>query len=253
MRLILLIVGIFAIAAGACKTAGSSKDVSELPAQSVTPVNSSTPQHDTYWVIGAITLIGTPYLSDVIQLPTDDKEAVAAAANAWGRPHGRMTGRNAVYPFSSAAEAQKFKDQKGELLLEITRDDLIPRLCVGAPEAGTGYWVISIKTEHLPEIPPGWDSNTTYFGKATYTHSISSPLLLSEHSDKAIYWAVGNWNRGSVDEANTRKFASLSDAEAFVANSGMEHLDLTAETLNKYLCAIRPEESQPTPKPRTKH
>lgn len=250
MRICLFLV-VIAIAAAACTTSRPSTDESVVSAQSATPVNSPTPQRDTYWVIGAITLIGTPYLSDVIQLPTDDKEAVAAAANAWGRPHGRMTSQQGVYPFSSAAEAQKFKDEKGELLLDITRDDLIPRLCTGTPEAGTEYWLISITTEHLPVITQS-DGNT-YTAKATYTHSISSPLLLPEHSDRAVYFAASIWSGGHVDEDNTRKFASLSEAEAFVAKSGMEHLDLTAETINTYLCANRPEELQPTPTPRSKH
>src|SRR3954451_6168741 len=123
VRPALFIVVLVAIAAAACTTARTTADPSGV-AQQEPPVNSPTPQHDTYWIIGAITLIGTGYLSDVIQLPTDDKEAVAAAANAWGVPHGRMTGKNGVYPFSSAAEAQKYKDAKGELRLEITRDDL---------------------------------------------------------------------------------------------------------------------------------
>lgn len=255
MRAYLFVVIVLALAAAACTTARPSTDVAVVAAQQVTPVQSPTPQHDTYWVIGAITLIGTPYLSDVIQLPTDDKEAVAAAATAWGASHGRITGKNDANPFASAAEAQKFKDQQGKLLLEITRDDLMPRLCTGTPEPGTEYWVIAATREdlHIPVRSPG--DNNTYYSKATYPHYISSPLLLPEHSNKAIYSAAGQWAWPStrVDEDNTRKFTTLSDAEAFVAKSGMEHLDLTAETLNKYLCANRPEELQPTPKPRRKH
>ncbi|MFL6373788.1 MAG: hypothetical protein ACJ73D_03890 [Pyrinomonadaceae bacterium] len=249
---LLIIIALVTIAAGGCTTARPSTDVTVVAAPAVTPVSSPTPPHDTYWIIGAMTLIGSGYRSNVIQLPTDDREAVSAAANAWGASHGRMTGKNDAYPFSSAAEAQKFKDEKGELLLEITRDDLIPRLCTGTPEPGTEYWVIAATKEdlHIPVRSPG--DNNTYYGKATYTHYISSPLLLPEHSTEAIYRAAAQSVDLRLDEDNTRKFATLSDAEAFVAKTGMEHLELNPDTLNKYLCAWRPEELQSL-KSRKKH
>ena len=253
MRLALFMLIFLGLACVACTTAGSANR-SEVPGNAVTPVLYPTPPGETYWIVSTGTLIGTPYYSGVLQLPTDDKETVAAAVNAWGRKYGQRGGIDSVYPFSRSEEAEKFRSEKGDVVhLDITRNDLIPRLCVGTLEAGTEYWVISIKTEHLSEIPPGWDSNTTYFGKATYTHYISSPLLLPEYSDKAIYRAVTDWGRGREDNANTRKFANVGDAEAFISKSGMEHLDLTAETLDKYLCANQPEESHPTPKPRRKN
>ena len=243
MREILFLLVVLAFASSGCSTTGPTMARSGAAVNSATPVISPTPPRDTYWIVSAATLIGTPYYSDVLQLPTDDKESVAAAVNAWGRGHGRMTGVESVYPFTSLDEAQKFRSEKGDVLhLDVTSDDLIPRLCVVGPQArATDYWVISVKND------------------ISRMHYISAPMLLPPHSEQAVSraifdWIMGTGGRGlSRDPANTRKFANIGDAEAFISKSGWEHLQLTAEMLNKYLCANQPDESQPTPKSQSRH
>jgi hypothetical protein len=252
MRLILFLLIVFALVSSGCTTTGPAMAPSGAAVNSETPVISPTQPGETYWIVSTSTLIGTPYYSGVLLHPTDDKETVAAAVNAWGRDHGQRTGVESVYPFSSSEEAQKFRSEKGGVDLKIARDDLIPRLCVGQSMASaTDYWVISVEKTEYPVMSP--------VDKVTKTNYISGPILLPPHSDKAVSRAVSNWIMGtggrglSNDDANTRKFAYLGDAEAFISKSGMQHLDLTAETVNKYLCANQPDESQPTPKSQPKH
>lgn len=244
MRLALSLLLVVWSASVACTTPRSSTDPKGSANATVVSPEPVSTSGDTYWIVSVTLLNGGVEYSDVLQLPTDDTESVAAAVNAWGRGHGRMTNEKSIYPFTNSTDAQKWRSAKGSILRldDLTRDDLIPRLCVGQQTAtATDYWVIAVNN----------DIDRKYY--------VSSPLLLPEHSDKAISSAVSNWITGtggrglSVDDANTRKFANLGEAESFVSKSGMEHLDLTVQTLNKYLCANQPDESQPTPRPRPEH
>jgi hypothetical protein len=187
---------------------------------SVTSDSIAPTGQTTYWVITMWTLIGTGYVSEVCPLPIDDNESIAVAANGWGSKNGRMTLESAVYKFTTREEAEKFRQSKGLLSLELNADELKKYLCIGQPiPPPKDYWVVIMQQ----------DTDSNYF--------ISEVLPLASYDRKSVESAIGLWGATKgFQEADVHSFPSWDEAEKFRKEKGLASLNLHVSTLQKYLC-----------------
>ena len=198
------------------------------------PVNLNTgtsagPQQTTYWVVVMWTLIGTGYMSEVCPLPIDDKESIAVAARAWGASHrGLMTLDDSVYDFASQDAAEKFRQEKRYIALELNSTELRKYLCIDQPsQPPTGYWVIIMLADdgaHISDVFP-----------------------LPAYDNANIVAAAHNWGYGKgfdIDDKGAYRFTSQEEAENFRREKGLAALNLSLSSLNKYLCALKPSSSK---------
>lgn len=197
-------------------------------------VNSNTSaatQKTTYWVIVMWTLIGTGYMSEVCPLPTDDNESVAAAANAWGGSKGRMTSEGDVHGFTSREDAEKFRNSKGYIELNLNAEELMKYLCIGQPSLPPkDYWLVVMLNMAEPD-------------KGNF---ISEVCPLPDYSSVNILAAADRWGSGkgfTAFDGGAYRFPSREDAEIFRKDRGYSDLKLNAAELMKYLNVSQP--SQP--------
>jgi hypothetical protein len=175
------------------------------------------------------TLIGTGYISEVCPLPVDDKESIAVAARAWGASHrGLMALEDSVHGFATQEEAEKFRREKRYIALELNSAELSKYLCINHPSLPpTDYWVV---------IMIGNDGDY-----------ISDVFPLPAYDDADIVAAAHNWGYGKgfqIDDKGAYRFASQEEAEKFRREKGLPALRLSLESLNKYLCALKPSSSK---------
>jgi len=195
----------------------------EKPA-SVKTDTAAAVQQTTYWVVIMNTLIGTEYISEVCPLPVDDKESVAAAANGWGSSKGRMASESSVHKFASREDAEKFRKEKRLLDLELNAGELIKYLCIGQTlPPPKDYWVIIMQ-------------------KSDWSLYISEVCPLPAYDKQSIVVAASRWSTGKagLTVEGAFSFTSQEEAEKFRREKALPALNLNANTLQKYLCAIQP-------------
>jgi hypothetical protein len=136
-----------------------------------------------------------------------------------------MALEDSVHGFSTREEAEKFRREKGYIALELDSAELSKYLCINQPSLPppTDYWVI---------IMLGNEGDY-----------ISDVFPLPAYDSVDIVAAAHNWGYGKgfqIDDKGAYRFTSQEEAEKFRREKGLPALRLSLSSLNKYLCALKP-------------